>query len=129
MLKYCFRWVVESINGLIKKWKAFDCVFPNSQIPNIGDYVRIISAVINAFSPDRVFDQADDDYRVEAMKLRSQGNNQLQEFVVENRLSNKTACWEKISDDSVPDFPEFSMRDLRDLTLGVYQVSTISFIE
>lgn len=39
------RWVVESVNGLIKSWKMLTQVFPNSQIPYVGDYVRIVSAL------------------------------------------------------------------------------------
>ena len=107
---------------MIKKWKAFDCVFPNAQIPYIGDYVRIICSIINAYSPNLVFDQAYDDYRAEAMKLRSQNSNELQLFVEENRLSHKTAYWQKIYDESVPEFPRLSLKDLKDLTLGIYQV-------
>jgi len=43
------RWIVESVNGLIKTWKMLANVFPNTQIPYIGDYVRIVSALCNAY--------------------------------------------------------------------------------
>ena len=35
------RWVVESVNGRVKQWRALSNVMPNSQIPFIGDYVGI----------------------------------------------------------------------------------------
>lgn len=121
-----FRWVVESVNGLIKKWKAFDCVFPNSQIPFIGDYVRIICAVINAFKPPRVFETSTDSAQVEIMRLRAQQCNLLQTFVEENGLSSRSVKnWEKVSDESLLDFPKLTLKDLRDLTLGIYQVSDL----
>ena len=36
------RWVVESFNGRLKKWQYLDKVLPNSQIPNIADYTRLV---------------------------------------------------------------------------------------
>jgi len=48
------RWIVEAVNGLIKRWKALGQVMPNSQIPLIGDFVRIVCAICNAFRPPRV---------------------------------------------------------------------------
>lgn len=35
------RWVVESANARIKQWKYLSYILPSSQIPFIGDYVRI----------------------------------------------------------------------------------------
>ena len=43
------RWVVESANGRIKKWKALSNTMPNSQIPYVGDYGRIVCSFCNAF--------------------------------------------------------------------------------
>ena len=55
------RWVVEAVNGLIKIWKALDNTFPNHQIPYIGDHVRIVCALCNAFRPPRVKDKSEDE--------------------------------------------------------------------
>ena len=41
------RWVVESANARLKTWKYIGNTVPNSQVPYIGDYVRIVAAVIN----------------------------------------------------------------------------------
>ncbi|XP_056002877.1 uncharacterized protein LOC130049408 isoform X1 [Ostrea edulis] len=35
------RWVVESANARIKQWRYFGHILPSSQIPYIGDFVRI----------------------------------------------------------------------------------------
>ena len=48
------RWVVESANGRIKKWKVLSNKLPNSQIPYVGDYVRIVCSLCNAFRPPLV---------------------------------------------------------------------------
>ena len=45
------RWAVESANGRLKKWKFLDNVVPNTQVRFIGDYVRIVGSLINAFKP------------------------------------------------------------------------------
>ena len=45
------RWVVESTNGRIKQWEALSSVMPNSQVPFIGGYIRIVCAACNAFKP------------------------------------------------------------------------------
>ena len=48
------RWVVESANGRIKQWRALRHVIPNSQVPFIEDYVRIVCAICNAYRPPLV---------------------------------------------------------------------------
>lgn len=121
---------ILQMGSWIKKWKAFDCVFPNSLIPFIGDYVRIICAIINAFKPARVLDSSDVSARVEAMKTRSEKINQLQKFVEDNRLSYvRERIWLKIRDarECLADFPKLSLKKLKCLTIGIYQVS-VTFI-
>ena len=49
MLVTKVRCVVESANGRIKQWKALSNVMSNTQIPFIGDYIRIVCALCNAF--------------------------------------------------------------------------------
>lgn len=41
------RWVVESANSRIKQWKYLQHVLPTSQIPYIGDFIRIVCAICN----------------------------------------------------------------------------------
>lgn len=124
---FLLRWVVESINGRIKNWRAFDHVFPNTQVPFIGNYVRIICAIINAFKANVVQEKSDDDNIVSKMKARFSKINRLQKFIEDNRLQNARACWESVTDESLPDFPVLKLKDLKDLTLGVYQVSFFIF--
>lgn len=43
------RWIVESVNARIKTWRYLARQLSNSQIPYVGEYVRIISAICNKF--------------------------------------------------------------------------------
>ncbi|XP_071579592.1 uncharacterized protein [Temnothorax nylanderi] len=58
------RWVVEAVNGLLKTWKMLAQVIPNSQIPYIDDFVRIVAALCNAYRPPRVEASSPDDEKL-----------------------------------------------------------------
>ena len=45
------RWVVESANSRIKRYKYLDKVLPTSQVPFIGEFVRIVCAISNKYFP------------------------------------------------------------------------------
>ena len=54
------RWVVESVNGVIKTWKYFDQVVLNINIPHIKQDFRLVCALINKFRPPCISDKAGD---------------------------------------------------------------------
>ena len=54
------RWVVESANGRVKKWKTLDQSMPNSQLHCTGDHVRIVCEVCNSYRPAFVACTLDD---------------------------------------------------------------------
>lgn len=81
---------MEAANGLIKTWKALDKVFPKSQIPCIGDYVRIIAAICNAFRSPRVSSDPDDHIIAERM-LRLSKKSNLQQIVEQEGWSRKNS--------------------------------------
>ena len=41
------RWVVESVNGDLKCWKWLGNVICNKMLPFVGDFFRIVGAVLN----------------------------------------------------------------------------------
>ncbi|XP_052680283.1 uncharacterized protein LOC128161076 [Crassostrea angulata] len=45
------RWIVEAVNGRIKKWKLLDKVLSNTLVPSIGDFVRITCSWFNKYRP------------------------------------------------------------------------------
>jgi hypothetical protein len=116
------RWVIEAVNGLLKKWKALDHVFPNSQVPYVGDYVRIVSALCNAFRPPRISDDPNDTTIAERMLRLSQMPNLLQERVEREGWSRKRVMWQPVVADSLPDFPQLTLDELAHLTIGSYQL-------
>lgn len=116
------RWVVESVNGRIKKWKALSNTMPNTQIPYIGDYVRIVCSICNAFRPALVTSPESDEVIAKRMMAQAKNPNKLQCTVVANGWDKKRVIWEKINESELNDFPELTENELRDLTMGVYQL-------
>ncbi|GFX05313.1 DDE Tnp4 domain-containing protein [Trichonephila clavipes] len=57
----------EAINGQHKKWRALNNIIPNVQIPYIGDYVEIVSPILNVFHPARLNNIEDDNVIVQQM--------------------------------------------------------------
>lgn len=106
------RWVIESCNGHLKNWKTLGQVFPNKQIPNIGDYVRIVCALCNAFKAPCVFDKSNDVSKAKAMKEQLHEKNKLQELIEAERLSTRRIIYEPVTAESITDFPKLSMEDL-----------------
>ncbi|XP_062580526.1 uncharacterized protein LOC134242456 [Saccostrea cucullata] len=117
------RWVVESANGRIKKWKALDQVFPNCQIKWIGDSVRIVCAIVNAFRPPLVCEENNDIALANTMKVLSRTSNELQKRVEKEKLASRRVVWTEMSQDCLQNFPRLTEIDLRTLTLGVYQIT------
>ena len=123
------RWVVESANGRIKKWKFLDNVLPNSYLPFIGEYVAIVAAMCNAFRPDFVKQDTEDITVAEEMLKRAQTEtNKVQKRVTREGLLSKRVLFEDISDDAACaryNFPQLSEDDLRRLAFGVYQLKQV----
>lgn len=67
MIKYLHvRWVVESANGRLKRWRYLDRTVPNTQIPDVGDYVRIISAICNKYTPPLSYVETEEEIAIAA---------------------------------------------------------------
>lgn len=76
------RWVVESVNGSLNTWNYLNRTIPNTQIPHIGDYVCIVSAICNMFRPDISTGIGEEDVAID-QKMRFLGNavNELKDYV------------------------------------------------
>ncbi|CAH2092630.1 unnamed protein product [Euphydryas editha] len=116
------RWVVEATNGLLKTWKALGNVMANSHIPHIGDYVRIVAALCNAYRPPRKNIEEDERIMAQRMIRLSRQSNTLKIKVEEKGWIKKRVIWKEMSADDLQDFPRLMFQELCDLTMGIYQL-------
>ena len=116
------RWVVESANGRIKQWRALSNVLPNSQIPFAGDYVRIVCSLCNAFRPPLVTSLESDAVIAKRMMALARSPNKLQQKVTDNKWDKRRTIWKTMDVSEMPDFPQLNENELRELTMGVYQI-------
>ncbi|XP_033725211.1 uncharacterized protein LOC117315175 [Pecten maximus] len=116
------RWVVEAVNGRLKTWKYLDRVLPNSQIPYVGDIVRIVCAICNKYcKPISTGDAETDQLIGTKMLYLSRKQNELQERVDRDGLVNRPSKWQRMDSSDIT-FLVMTEEDLRNLTLGVYQL-------
>ena len=122
------RWVVESANARIKRWKYLDQVLPTNQVPFIGEFVKIVCAISNRFFRDlSVTTDSEEDTLLAAKMLHlSKQVNSLKEYVEENGLDKQSAKWKHVSEVELTDFPELDEEQLRSLTCGTYQLKLSS---
>uniref|UniRef100_K1RHE5 Uncharacterized protein n=1 Tax=Magallana gigas TaxID=29159 RepID=K1RHE5_MAGGI len=116
------RWVVESVNGRLKTWNYLSRTIPNTQIPHIGDYVRIVSAICNKFRPDLSTGIEEEDVAMAAkMRFLANGVNELKDYVETSGLEKRSIRWKKIDSHDVV-FPHLTEEEIRQLTLEKPQV-------
>ncbi|CAC5383639.1 unnamed protein product [Mytilus coruscus] len=114
------RWIVESANGRMKQWKYLANVVPNSQIPNIGEDLRLVCAISNKYLKPFCSSNETDEFLGCKLLYLSKQNNYLMERVKHQELDKQQKLkWEPIdaSDNSVVDFPKLDEEDLRNITL------------
>lgn len=118
------RWLVEAVNGRLKnKFSFFDCTIRNSYIPKLRRFLRIACALINAYSPPIFEGNEEHTHIVQLALARMNVENELQKFLEESNIMNKRAVWLEATNESVPLFPKLSTAELKELTLGNYQLN------
>ena len=120
--------MVEAANTRIKRWKYLDHILPTSQIPFIGDFVRIVCAVSNKYLPpiNATKDAEEDQLTASRMLERLTRESELQSFVDEHNLDRRSvAKWGSIDDCDMYEFPKPDDATLRLLTLGTYQLNVV----
>lgn len=122
------RWVVEAANARIKRFKYLDKILPSSQVPYIGDFVRIVCAVSNKYMKpiNATKDSEEDILTANRMLDRVSKTNELQQLVEENHLERRSAKWASVDECQIRDFPQLDDTMLRLLTLGTYQLKMSS---
>ncbi len=113
------RWVVESINGLIKRWLYFNNIVENVNVPNLEEDFKIICAIINKYRPPRVKDQLGDrELAIEMLKrvkLNNELKNKVQKYQRKSK-KNQTVDFESLN------FPILTEDYIRKLAFGIYQL-------
>lgn len=103
-------------------------MLPTNQVPYIGDYVRIVCAISNKFSPplNPTYNTEEDMCLGAKMLHLSKQVNHLKAHVEDNNLHRRSAIWKTTSEHSVPDFPRLDEEQLRNITCGTYQLKLSS---
>lgn len=117
------RWVIESINGVVKTWKYFQNKIQNLNIPYIGDDFSVCS-LINKCKQNRLKISNDNDQFIatEMLKLVKKQNTLKKQ--IENlpnscrRLHNERL----VCDLTEINFPHLSEEYIRSITFGIYQL-------
>lgn len=118
-----FRWVVESVNGRIKNvFPFFKHTIEGSYVPKVMRFNRIACAIMNKYFPPLFSNKDFHDIIASAVQNHNSQTNALKDEVESLGLKRMTSRWEKASDLSIRDFPILSMEDLKQITLGTYQI-------
>ncbi|CAC5369106.1 unnamed protein product [Mytilus coruscus] len=83
------RWIVESANGRMKQWKYLANVVPNSQIPNIGEDLRLVCAISNKYLKPLCSSNETDELLGCKLLYLSKQNNYLMERVKHQELDKQ----------------------------------------
>lgn len=113
------RWVVEAINGVIKRFKYFNNIVPNQMIPHIKNDFRIICSLINRYRPPRVKDKDGDEQLANKMLNLVKKQNDLKKYLESHKRQYQNNVSTDIKSIS---FPELTVDFIRNLTFGVYQL-------
>lgn len=113
--------MVESANGRIKQWKLLGKTFPNTLVPAVGDFVRIVCALCNIFRDTLTPVNDQHSPLIEKMLKKSQQPNKLLTFLQKNNLIHKRTLFKELQEDDpeLNNFPKLSIESLRDIILGV----------
>ena len=97
-------------------------VVPNVLVPNIGDFVRIVCALINKFRPPIVHSGEYASLIAQKMLEKAKLPNQLLIYLERKCLLNKWSVFTDHCQFELDDFPTLNITELREITLGVYQL-------
>jgi hypothetical protein len=113
------RWVFESLNTRLKRFKWFSQTIQNSSLPSVPDLIAIVAALTNCFHVPMVTASPDDNSIVLRMNHLLTQSNLLQERLVEDNLM-RHRLWKAIDVNNLAKpFPILALDDIRSLTLGI----------
>jgi len=116
------RWVIESVNGRIKKWKYFANILSNQNIPFIEDDFKNICAIINRFRPQiaSTNDQENEPIYKKMIEISKKENVFVDECMnYKKRILKKNQQLDPMN----MKFPILTEDYLQRLTFGIYQIN------
>lgn len=116
------RWVVESINGKIKRFELFNKMFSSSQIPVVNEYIQIICAILNRFRGPIITNYNGEEDLAKKVLERCKQENKLLKSIETNQLNKSKLNYVKLCDSNINDFPRMNYADLQEITMGCYQI-------
>lgn len=84
--------------------------------------MQIVCAILNAFHPRRVINVEDDEIIAQRMLDLVKEPNHLKQMVEDKGWAKNKAIWTELTDTDLQDFPRLTWDELRQLTLGIYQI-------
>ena len=120
------RFVVEAVNGKLKqRFGLFNQVWSNRALSHCMSDFRIAHAILNAFFKGIVSDISDGPSIAEWMLARVNQPIGLADYVSGQNLNRRSSLFKKMAADSIQDFPQLSLDDLRRIALGSYQLKQV----
>lgn len=118
------RWVIESVNGILKnQFKLLNRVVPNSSVGKIDIEIKIAAALHNMFGKKLSSDHNDYQQIVKQMHDRMDTPNVLGDFVKEHNWNKTRSIFKPIQEeDGDIQFPQLDDNQLKMITLGTYQL-------
>jgi hypothetical protein len=90
---------------------------------NLKSDMRIAACFLNELFEPLSSDKGIESYIATLMKNRLKVQNSLADYVNDNSLDNKRKMFTAFEAENLDDFPTLTPDDLRDLTLGIYQLN------
>lgn len=117
------RWVIEAVNGRLKNvFPFFKHMIEGTYTPKVMRFVKIACAILNKFFPPISHETDFHDVVAEKITSHTSTTNSLKDEIEGLGLRRMTPSWRKATATSVPDFPQLTWQDLKEITLGSFQL-------
>ena len=115
------RWVIESVNGQLKKFKYFDNKWSNKSLPHLMDDFRIAGSLINCFRDPIITKINNVDIIGDNMLNNVAKLNLLSNIIEEHNLNRKSKSFMIFN--TFSNLPKLSEKDLEiHIACGTYQM-------
>lgn len=117
------RWVVEARNGHLKTiWPFFAKQWSTYELVHLNEDIRVAAALINMFFESLIPDKADGENIVQKMMEKASEEKPLFHALIQRQTSQKQIRHFIEIDLEHFDFPVIDERDLKNISLGTYQI-------